>query len=364
MTASSTHRLAACLVLLLPFALCFDGQVHVSQGWFLSVALGASLVAALLPNPGASLLLLLGLVGCLVLRFLAVRGLAPVGRYLAAQSAFDCLFAGSLLLALLPLVFRGRAARLRGLLCLLPLLLAAWSLLGWLGLDPLLQPSSAGLGLPMGRNGGPVESPIVLAGLLGSSVPLLLWRGRWGWDVGALVLLVVAGMQGSWTGWLAGVAGGLAMLVSMIPPRLSRLRRLLLAAGMGVLLCLTAACLLWHHGPGADQRLMLWAQALQGSRPLGWGPGSWSQILGHATGHASPYSAYVLVLWEYGWLGLALVLAGLWHALRRAFPNPGLFGALVGLAVASGGTLIWEQPVAAVWGLGLLSLVEAEHESV
>ncbi len=349
---------AAGLALLVPFALWFDGQVHVSQAQWFGLALAGGMFALVVGNRGAAALLALSSAMLLVGRHLAVTRAIPLEVYQAASDAHAYLVAGVAVLALAPIVFAGRLALLLNACRALVLLLAAWWLAGLLGLDPLLKPSPDGAGLAMGHNGGPLGSPIILAGLVGAAWPLFI-AGRW-----AYCLPLLAGclaMQDSATGWLAAGAAAFACLWACARPLGNRLHWWIAGVALAALAAGVLAAVIWHRGPGASHRLMIWAQVVQDARLIGWGPGSWASTLGRKVGHASPYSAYALVLWEYGWLGLACIAFAAWHALRRALGNPALLASLVGLLAASGGTMIWEQPVTATWGLLLLGLIEVDH---
>lgn len=352
--------IAAALALLVPFALIFDGQVHVSQGAWMATALAGGMLALVaLPNLGAAMLLAYSSVLLLSGRYLAVHQAIPLETYQAAVQAHGYLVAGVAILALTPLLFRGRPALLLGTCRALVLLTVTWWLAGLLGVDPLLRPSPDGAGLAMGHNGGPFGSPIILAGLVGASWPLFI-VGHW-----AYCLPLLAGclaMQDSATGWLAAAAAGFVYFWACAKPLGTRLHWWIAALAAVLLAVGILAAVAWHRGPGASHRLMLWAQVVQDSRLIGWGPGSWVSTLGQHTGHDSPYSAYALVLWEYGWTGLACLGLAAAHSLRRAQGNPALLAALVGLLAASGGTMIWEQPITATWGSLLLGLIEVDHD--
>ncbi len=213
--------------------------------------------------------------------------------------------------------------------------------------------------IPDGLRGGCLGSSVVLGGLLGAAWPLFLGRHWW---PGLLLLAPALAWQDSATGWLAAGAAGAAWLFAwLLGHGRERQARELAALAILVLTAGLAVASLWHDGPGAYHRRLLWTAALADATLTGYGPGAWAHTLGRRLGHASPYSGYVLLLWEYGWIGLGLALAGLGQLCWRARRSPALLGAVAGAAVASAGTLLWEQPVSAAWCLMLFGLVEVEH---
>lgn len=353
---------AGALFLALPAALVFDGEPHISQAAWLGMALAGGMFALVVGNAGAALLLAWSALWLLGLRALAAQGKVPAGMYGVAGGAHAHLVGGVALLALTPVIFAGRGELLANLLRMMILLCAAWWLLELLGLDPLLRVHpTRGYGAD-GMRGACLGSSVIMGGLLGAAWPLFVSR-RW-WP--GLVLLVPAlAWQQSATGWLAAGAAGAGWLFAwLLANGREALAKELVAYAAVILGFGLLAAIMLHPGPGADQRLMIWSAAAEGASWLGFGPGSWPHTLGRRLGHASPYSGYVLALWEYGWIGLGVVLAGLGQLLWQARRRPMMLGAVLGAAAASAGTLIWEQPVSAAWCLLLFGLVEVKPPSL
>lgn len=349
--------LAGGLFLAMPFALFFDGEAHLSQAAWLGLGLAGGMFALVVANAGAALLLAWSTVHLLIIRHLASQGQLSLGFFLTANAAHARLVAGVAVLALAPVIFAGRPRLLLNMLRVAILVWAAWWLAEALGLDPLLTAHPVNDPYPEGLRGACLGSSVVLASMLGACWPLFLERRWW---LGLLLIGPALIMQDSFTGLLAALAAGSAWGWAWL--RAHGLRkwaaRLAWLDGLALAAIVVVGIAGWRGGFAQEVRLALWLPALEHSELLGHGPGSWAPGMGSALGHASPYSGYVLALWEYGWIGLGVVLAGLGQLVWRARQRPRLLGAVVGVALASAGTLIWEQPVAAAWCLMLFGLVE------
>ncbi len=128
--------LAGALFLLLPLALSFDGEAHLSQAAWMSLMLSGGMFALVVGNAGAALLLSWSCFWVLALRYCAAHRLAPAAMFQAAGAAHAHVVVGVAVLALTPVLFAGRGRQLADLLRVLVLLCAAWWLLELLGLDP------------------------------------------------------------------------------------------------------------------------------------------------------------------------------------------------------------------------------------
>lgn len=311
------HYIAGLLFVLFPFAAFLGGWMHESQTMGV-VVVGALALAWLAPHRAVGLFLALMVFWVVWLRYgLAVSPAFFVGwfqgfvtmpvnkllavRYAEALHGFYHVAAG---VAVYAAVSRLRVNRLEfafNCVAAASALLAAWTVLQALGIDPLLvksgqQPDH----VKPWMLGSLTGHPNFLAAYLAVSLPFF-WRPGWRW--GLLVLVPVLVAQQTTGGIMAATAG-----LGYLAWRQWGHDRLfwwgVTAAAIWGLVFVLAVDPIQHS---IVSRWATWQWALVDPSVLGHGPGTWGIVLGGKLKNAWVFNEYLQVFLEMGAVGLVAV---------------------------------------------------------
>ena len=364
-----------------PFGFVLGGPMREAVGFYMAIAVGPALVALYRPRT-------LGLFVCLCGGWYAVARVgvltaqtpATVAAFAHAQWTYWAVLIGVLICLAVPVApKRYRLDWWLNVICLSALLMCAWTVLQGLGIDPLLHRSAE---YPAGwspwRIGSLVGHANFLAAYLAVCAPFFC-RGRW---IVLLPVIVAAIAVQETTGGILALAAGLGYLALV---RWGR-KKFLIGLAVGIVLGCLFVTFIDPIYCSMAPRLRTWAAAADVTL-LGHGPGSWRMLEAAKFNSPFVFNEYLQVLYEFGLIGLGLVV---WFLARVFFKKPskpwpdiyrllGVFvreikepppplwpgyhlkAALIAMAVNCGVNPFFHVPVTAALGLVILGLYEVAY---